>query len=234
MEVDAPRAPTGLAANANGETQIDLSWSTPVHDNGAAITGYKIEVSADAGTNWSDLVSDTGSTGTTYSHTSLTAGSTRHYRVSAINSQGTGPASEVANATTPSTTPTDSPLVSNSGQAISLGDTGNLRSHQQAQAFTTGSSAGGYTLTSVGIRFEDVGAGDATPSVNFTAAIYSSKSSTLTGGIEPDSSLARLTNPGSLNSNALNTFTASGSGIMLDKDTTYFILVPLPGRFVRI
>ena len=99
----APGAPAGLTATANGQTQIDLSWTAPSDDGGAAIAGYKIEVSTD-GSSWSDLVADTGSTTTSYSHTGLTAGATRHYRVSAINSAGTGRASNVANATTdPST-----------------------------------------------------------------------------------------------------------------------------------
>ena len=94
-----PGAPTGLTATADGQTEIDLSWTEPSDDGGASITGYKIEVSTN-GSSWSDLVADTGSTGTSYSHTGLTASSTRHYRVSAINSAGTGPASNVANATT--------------------------------------------------------------------------------------------------------------------------------------
>ena len=52
------------------------------------------------GSNWSNLVANTNSTSTSYSHTGLTAGSTRHYRVSAINSAGTGPASGADSATT--------------------------------------------------------------------------------------------------------------------------------------
>ena len=94
-------APTGLTATANGQSQIDLSWQSPASDGGAAITGYQIQVSADR-SSWSDLVADTGSTGASYSHTGLTAGSTRHYRVSAINSAGTGPSSDVGEATTES------------------------------------------------------------------------------------------------------------------------------------
>ena len=95
----APAAPMGLTATANGQTQIDLSWTAPSDNGGAAVTGYRIEVSAD-GSNWSDLEANTDSPSTTYSHTGLTAGSTRHYRVSAINSVGTGSASNVDNATT--------------------------------------------------------------------------------------------------------------------------------------
>ena len=58
---------------------------------------------------WSDLVANTISTGTTYSHTGLTLGDTRHYRVSGINSAGTGPASNIATATTGSAPPAVSP-----------------------------------------------------------------------------------------------------------------------------
>ena len=95
----APGAPTGLTATANGQTEIDLSWSAPSDDGGAAITGYKIEVSTN-GSSWSDLEANTGSSSISYTHTGLTSGSTRHYRVSAINSAGTGPASNTDSATT--------------------------------------------------------------------------------------------------------------------------------------
>ena len=94
-----PGAPTGLSATADGQTEIDLSWTAPSSDGGASIAGYKIEVSTD-GSSWTDLVANTGSTATSYSHTGLTAGSTRHYRVSAINSAGTGTASNTDSATT--------------------------------------------------------------------------------------------------------------------------------------
>ena len=104
----APGTPTGLTAAANGQTQIDLSWTAPSDNGRAAVTGYRIEVSPD-GSSWSDLVANTNSTTTSYSHTGLTAGSTRHYRVSAINSAGTGTASNTANATTDSPQPPPTP-----------------------------------------------------------------------------------------------------------------------------
>ena len=99
-----PGAPTGLTATASGPTGIGLSWNTPADDGGGAITGYRIEMSTD-GSNWSDQVASTNSTSTTYSHTGLTLGDTRHYRVSAINPAGTGPVSNVASATTAATPP---------------------------------------------------------------------------------------------------------------------------------
>ena len=94
-----PGAPTGLSATADGQTEIDLSWTAPSDDGGTNITGYKIEVSTD-GSSWSDLEANTRSTSTTYSHTGLTAGSTRYYRVLAINVAGTGTASNTDSATT--------------------------------------------------------------------------------------------------------------------------------------
>ena len=98
----APGAPTGLSATASGATQIDLAWTAPASSGGSPISGYKIEVSSD-GTSWTDLVADTTSTTTTYEHTGLAGGTTRHYRVSAINDTGPGPASNVDSATTSQT-----------------------------------------------------------------------------------------------------------------------------------
>ena len=101
-----PGAPTGLTAMASGTTAIDLSWSAPAITGGSAITGYKIEVSPNGTSGWTDQVANTNSTATTYAHTGLSAGTTGHYRVSAINANGTGTASNVANATTGQTTVT--------------------------------------------------------------------------------------------------------------------------------
>ena len=87
-------------ATADGGTRIDLSWDAPADDGGSAITGYRIEVSPDGSTGWSELVADTGNVDTGYTHSGLSAGDTRHYRVSAINAEGTSVASDVVDATT--------------------------------------------------------------------------------------------------------------------------------------
>ena len=92
-----PGAPV-LTATANGETQIDLSWTVP-DTGGRALDKYSIDVSADGGTTWGPQA-DVGSTITTYSHTGLTGGTTRHYRVAAVNPIGTGAFSNVDSATT--------------------------------------------------------------------------------------------------------------------------------------
>ena len=95
-----PGVPTDLSASSGGNTQINLSWTAPGDDGGSPITGYKIEVSPDGNANWTELVANTGNTTTTYAHIGLAAGTTRHYRVSAINSAGAGDPSNIDAATT--------------------------------------------------------------------------------------------------------------------------------------
>ncbi len=143
--VQVPGAPTNLTATASGQTRIDLSWSAPADNGGAAITGYRIEVSTD-GSSWGNLVANTTSSATSYSHTGLTAGSARHYRVSAINSAGTGPASNAAIATTDSAAAgsdlvVQSPTVSDSSPAAGASFTLNATVRNQGSA-----SSGSTTL----------------------------------------------------------------------------------------
>src|SRR5439155_332826 len=97
--ITVPTAPQNLQATA-GTTNVTLSWNTPSNNGGSAITGYKIERSTNNGSTWSVLVSNTGSTGTTYSNTGLSPDTTYLYRVSAINSAGTSSPSNTASATT--------------------------------------------------------------------------------------------------------------------------------------
>ena len=98
--ITVPGVPTDLSASTGGETRINLSWTAPGDDGGSPIIGYKIEVSPDGNTNWTDLVANTGNTATTYAHIGLAAGTTRHYRVSAINAAGAGGPSNIDDATT--------------------------------------------------------------------------------------------------------------------------------------
>ena len=101
VKATAPNMPTGLSATSSGTAQIDLEWTAPMDDGGRAVTAYKIEVSDDGSSgSWDDLVADTESADTEYSHTGLSAGQTRHYRVSAINAAGTSDASDSDDATT--------------------------------------------------------------------------------------------------------------------------------------
>ena len=97
--INVPGVPRNLVATASGNTRINLSWSAPASNGGFAITGYRIEVSPNGTSNWTELVANTGNPNTTFAHT-VAAGTTRHYRVLAINARGSGLPSGVANDTT--------------------------------------------------------------------------------------------------------------------------------------
>ena len=86
INLSLPGPPTGLTATLNSPN-IDLSWTAPGSAGGSPITGYKVETSTN-GTTWTDVIADTGSTSTTYSHTAPTMGSVNYYKVSAINAYG--------------------------------------------------------------------------------------------------------------------------------------------------
>src|SRR5207245_222589 len=120
----APSPPTGLTATAVSSSQINISWTAPTNNSGRVITGYKIERSTDGGTTWSTIVSNTGSTATTYSDTGLVHSTTYTYRVSAINSAGTSAPSNTASAKTfdvvPPTAPTGLTATAVSSSQINL------------------------------------------------------------------------------------------------------------------
>ena len=145
--VDLPGAPQSLSARADGETEIELSWSRPSSDGGSRITGYRIEVSED-GSGWSVLEADTSRT--SHTHRGLTGGSTRHYRVSAINSAGTGPHSNTAHATTDSV---DLPGAPQSLSARADGET------EIELSWSRPSSDGGSRITGYRIEVSEDGSG---------------------------------------------------------------------------
>ena len=95
-----PGAPTGLTSElSEDEPRVDLSWTAPISDGGAPITGYKIESSDGGGYLWVEVYTTTddgvGYTdhGTDGNGPMFRAGVLRHYRVSAVNPVGTGPPS---------------------------------------------------------------------------------------------------------------------------------------------
>jgi subtilisin family serine protease len=89
-----PGAPTGVAATP-GDEQVQVGWSAPASDGGAAVTAYRV---------FRDGVqvhqTANGST-TTFTDTGRTNGSTYEYEVSAVNVAGEGPRSTPPVAATP-------------------------------------------------------------------------------------------------------------------------------------
>lgn len=96
-----PGAPgtLSLSNGSNSGSEINLSWSAPSDDGGAAVSGYKIQISTN-GSSWSDSVANTGSTATTATVSSLTVVTQYWFRVAAINAVGTGAFGNEPNHTT--------------------------------------------------------------------------------------------------------------------------------------
>lgn len=92
-------APCCVVAARNGAYRIDLSW-VPIGAPDPGVSGYRIEREIGVGTGFGILAADTGSTATTYADTSLAPNTTYNYRVYTLNSDGMGPASGSAAATT--------------------------------------------------------------------------------------------------------------------------------------
>ena len=133
-----PGTPIDLTATAMSQSQIDLSWTAPSEDGGSDITGYEFAYSTDDGSTWSDPAATDSMT--THSHTDLTAGTTYHYRVAAINEVGSSMTSETAMATTAAVpgTPSDLTATAMSQSQIDLSWT--------ASSEDGGSDITGYTF----------------------------------------------------------------------------------------
>ena len=107
-------------------------------------------------------------------------------------------------------------FVSNTGQSTDpdvreVGPHGHLW-QLQAQQFRTGDNEGGYTLSTIQVRVDDFGS-NSRPKVS----IYTTSSG------NPGTSLYVLTNPATLNDDAINTFRAPANAT-LEKDTNYFVV----------
>ncbi|WDT74591.1 MAG: fibronectin type III domain-containing protein [Candidatus Manganitrophus sp.] len=103
----APTPPTDLTANPVSEIQINLSWGPSTDDVGVA--GYRVERCR--GADCIDFVEITRLTGTTFSDTALSAGTTYRYRVRAVDgADNFSGYSNTAAATTRDTTPPTPPI----------------------------------------------------------------------------------------------------------------------------
>ncbi len=94
-----PDAPTSLQA-VSGDSELTLSWVT-ASDGGSDISDYLVEASTDGGSTWTTVTDFTIlSSGATVAGTAnnLVNGTTYQLRASAINAEGTGPASNIATA----------------------------------------------------------------------------------------------------------------------------------------
>ncbi|MEI7943576.1 MAG: fibronectin type III domain-containing protein [Actinomycetes bacterium] len=70
-----------------GDGKIDLTWNAPTFAGGAPVVGYRIQYRIQGG-GWSDLIANTNSTATSYTHFGLTNGTNYEYQVIAKNVNG--------------------------------------------------------------------------------------------------------------------------------------------------
>jgi hypothetical protein len=84
------------AAGANGA--VNLSWSAPASNGGAAVTGYNLYRGTSPGAESPTPVA-TNITGLSFTDTGLTDGTTYYYTVTAVNAVGISPQSGEASAT---------------------------------------------------------------------------------------------------------------------------------------
>ncbi|MYE06925.1 MAG: fibronectin type III domain-containing protein, partial [Chloroflexi bacterium] len=145
---NTPGKPTDLRAEIAGDNRVRVGWAAPSSNGGSAITGYRVEVSSDSGATWSDAVANTGTQDLTYMHNSAPGTLGLQYRVSAINANGAGAASDVVTVTGGSS------LVSNLNQtpATELDFVPDFDHLFVSQTFVSG---GEYTITSIEVDSRD-------------------------------------------------------------------------------
>lgn len=88
-----PDAPTGVGGSA-GDGRVTVTWSAPIEDGGAPITGYTVTASPGGAT-----CTSTGATSCTVEN--LANGTAYTFRVAATNRAGTGPKSTSSASITP-------------------------------------------------------------------------------------------------------------------------------------
>mgnify|MGYP001571812300 CR=1 FL=1 len=100
-----PSAPRDLEAVADDLVpgKVDLTWVAPVNTGAGGITGYRIYFSG------GDMVAQTTGTGTSYTVTGLTPGTTYSFQVFALNSLATTEGSMSAGSNTSAVTPIGEP-----------------------------------------------------------------------------------------------------------------------------
>jgi fibronectin type 3 domain-containing protein len=82
--ITQPGPPTGLTATP-GHGQVALSWTAPVSDGGAVISGYLVYAGTSLGGELAAPVNGTPVHATSYTVTGLTAGTTYYFKVAAVN-----------------------------------------------------------------------------------------------------------------------------------------------------
>ena len=159
-----PAAPQGLAATA-GNGSVSLSWSAPAWNGDRSITSYKVEHKLSTTASWTGASSSSVS-GTSATVSSLTNGAAYDFRVSAVNSVGTGTTTSAASATptTPATVP-GAPT----GLAATAGD------GQASLSWTAPSDNGGSAVTGYTVAYKQTSVSDWSGASTVTASWHDAR-----------------------------------------------------------
>jgi hypothetical protein len=84
-----PGAPT-VITGVRGNLSVALSWTAPVDNGGAAVSGYAVQYSSNGGTTWLTATTNSGSSAASYTVTGLTLGTVYVFRAAAVNAAGMG------------------------------------------------------------------------------------------------------------------------------------------------
>ena len=110
VPVTVPGSPAGLTATP-GNSRVTLSWTAPASE-ALAISGYIIYRGTSPGGETGAPVNGSLVTGTSYTVTGLTNGTTYYFKVFAVNAVGQSPPSAEASATLPPIVPPSTPASS--------------------------------------------------------------------------------------------------------------------------
>ncbi|NCV75648.1 hypothetical protein EBW23_06920, partial [bacterium] len=172
----APGRPLNAVATAN-TGQVGLDWDTPTTDGGAPITDYLIEYSSNSGSTWTTYV-DTVSTATIATIRTLPVGISVIFRVSAINSRGTGAASLNSNTITTISALTNDPFA---GAEVFSGTTGAVSSSTLTASRETGEPSHGGYGASASIWYKWVATQDGTLVVDTRLSVFDTLLGAYTG-----------------------------------------------------
>ena len=170
VPVTVPGAPARLTATP-GNSRVTLAWTAPA-SGGAAISGYLIYRGTSPGGETGAPVNGSLVTGTSYTVTGLTNGTTYYFKVFAVNAVGQSPPSAEASATLPPITPTAPATASTSAPAFAAptGLTATAGNTQVRLSWTAPASDGGSSVISYKVYIATA------PGVQGSRAIGSSKS----------------------------------------------------------
>ena len=220
LTVSVATVPDAIAdlSTTPGNTQVTLSW-TAFDDGGSTITKfeYRQKTSGSYGS-WMDI----SNSPSTVSHTvtGLTNATAYTFQVRAMNGVGNAGVSNEATATPGyAQSAANVTYVSNIGQGS---DDDDSSSQVRAQTFTTGSRAGGYTVTSVDIGSDDAEGDSFTANLSITDP---------TSG-NPVAKVATLTVPTSFTAGTL-TFIAPPYTV-LEPNTTYSVTITVGSNNVTL